>query len=153
MVYEISRVSDDGAEVNLHVPGTNLKGFRVRTETLNFIERKPPARTTNPFTDPEPTFDAGEVLERIRTVQQENVKRLKDDIAILTKYLQTQDAPKAVLGAPRRAPQRAAGESEDCDRKGRRSAGRVSLTRGKRSHVCHNSLQRHFHQQNHLDGI
>jgi hypothetical protein len=99
MVYEISRVSDDGAEVNLHVPGTNLKGFRVRTETLNFIERKPPARTTNPFTDPEPTFDAGEVLERIRTVQQENVKRLKDDIAILTKYLQTQDAPKAVLDA------------------------------------------------------
>jgi hypothetical protein len=99
MVYEISRVSDDGAEVNLHVPGTNLERFRVRTETLNFIERKPPARTTNPFTDPEPTFDAGEVLERIRTVQQENVKRLKDDIAILTKYLQTQDAPKAVLGA------------------------------------------------------
>jgi hypothetical protein len=99
MVYEISRVSDDGAEVNLHVPGTNLERFRVRTDTLTFVERKAPARTSNPFTTPEPTFDAGEVLERIATVKEGNLKRLDDDIDILKAYLKTQHAPKAAIEA------------------------------------------------------
>jgi hypothetical protein len=57
MVYEISHVSHAGAEVNLHVPGTNLERFRVRTGTLTFVERKPPARTSNPFTNPEPVLE------------------------------------------------------------------------------------------------
>jgi pimeloyl-ACP methyl ester carboxylesterase len=53
MVYEISSVSPEGDEVNLHVPGTNLERFRVRTESLTFVERKPRAKTSNPFTSPE----------------------------------------------------------------------------------------------------
>jgi hypothetical protein len=97
MVYTVGRVSDDGSEVDLYVPDMNLERFRVRTDTLTFVERKPPAKTSNPFTQPEPTFDAGEVLERIRTVQRENLQRLDDDIAILTKYLKTEDVPKAVI--------------------------------------------------------
>ena len=32
MVYEIDHVNQDGGEVNLYVPGTNLKRFRVRTK-------------------------------------------------------------------------------------------------------------------------
>jgi hypothetical protein len=99
MVYEISRVSDDGAEVNLHVPGTNLERFRVRTDTLTFVERKPPARTSNPFTTPEPAFDAGEVMERIAAVKEENLRRLDDDVDILKAYLKTQHAPKAAIEA------------------------------------------------------
>ena len=87
MVYEISRVSQDGSDVDLHVPGMNLDRFRVRTDTLTFVERKPPARTSNPFTQPEPIFDAGKVMERISAVQRENLQRLDDDIEILTKYL------------------------------------------------------------------
>jgi len=98
MIYEISHVSHDGAEVKLHVPGTNLERFRVRTDTLTFVERKPPARTSNPFTNAEPTFDAAAVLERIRSVERENIQRLEGDIALLTKYLKTQDAPKSVIG-------------------------------------------------------
>jgi hypothetical protein len=97
MVYEISRVYIGGDEVDLHVPGTNLERFRVRTDTITVVERKPPARTSNPFTNPEPTFDVDEVLERIRTVERENIQRLNDDLVILTKYLKTQDAPKAVI--------------------------------------------------------
>ncbi len=34
MLYEISYVSHDGAEVNLHIPGTNLERFRVRADSL-----------------------------------------------------------------------------------------------------------------------
>jgi hypothetical protein len=85
MVYEVSKVHYGGNEVDLHVPGTNLQRFRVPVENITFVERKPPARTSNPFTSPEPTFDAGEVLERIRAVERENVKRLEDEIAILTR--------------------------------------------------------------------
>jgi hypothetical protein len=99
MVYEISRVSPEGDEVDLHVPGMNLERFRVRTDTLTFIERKPPARTSNPFTHPEPVLDVGEVMERISIVQQENLKRLDDDIDILKVYLKTQRAPKAAIEA------------------------------------------------------
>ena len=76
MLYEISHVHVGGDEVNLHVPGTNLERFRVRTDRLTFAERKPPARTSNPFTNPEPVFDAGEMLERIETVQRDSLKRV-----------------------------------------------------------------------------
>jgi hypothetical protein len=69
MVYEIYRVHDGGDEVDLHVAGTNLQRFRERTDILTFVERKPPARTSNPFTNPEPVLDAGEVLNRIATVK------------------------------------------------------------------------------------
>jgi hypothetical protein len=57
MLYEISNVSHDREDVNLHVPGTILEHFRV--------ERKQPARTSNPFTTAEPVFDASEVMDRI----------------------------------------------------------------------------------------
>ena len=53
-VLEVTHVSRDGDEVNLQRPGTNLEWFRVRTDTLTFVERKTPARTSNPFTNPEP---------------------------------------------------------------------------------------------------
>jgi uncharacterized small protein (DUF1192 family) len=99
MLYEINHVSHDGAEVNLHVPGTNLERFRVRTNSLTFAERKPPARTSNPFTSPEPVLDVDEILKRIATVQEENLKRLDDDIDILKAYLKTQRAPKTALEA------------------------------------------------------
>jgi hypothetical protein len=75
----------------------NLQRFRVRTDTLSFVERKPPARTSNPFTSPEPTIDVGEVLDRVRTAERENLQRLKDDIAILKAYLKAQGAPKATI--------------------------------------------------------
>src|ERR1700746_555060 len=64
-VLVVNHVSRDGDEVDLLLPGTNLQWFRVKTSDLTFVDRKPPARTSNPFTTPEPTFDAGEILERM----------------------------------------------------------------------------------------
>lgn len=99
LVYEISRVRDDGQEVDLHVPGTNLERFRVRTDALTFVERKPPVKTSNPFTTPETVFDGGELLEKIETVQRDSLKQSGDDIDILKTYLKTQRAPKAAIEA------------------------------------------------------
>ena len=98
-VLEIIHVSRDGDEVDLILPRTNLQWFRVKTDTLTFVDRKPPARTSNRFTIPEPAFDVGEILERIATVQKENLKRIDDDIDILKAYLKTQRAPKAAIEA------------------------------------------------------
>src|SRR5580692_4373811 len=99
MVYEISHVHVGGDEVDLHVPGTNLQRFRVRTDRLTFVERKPPVRTSNPFTSPEPVFDGGQLLERIETVQRDGLRQSDDDIDILKAYLKTQRAPKEAMEA------------------------------------------------------
>jgi hypothetical protein len=96
-VLEINHVSRDGNEVDLQLPGTNLQWFRVRADTLTFVERKTPARTSNPFTNPEPVFDASEVMDRIAAVQEDNLRRFDDDIDILKAYLKTQHAPKAAI--------------------------------------------------------
>jgi hypothetical protein len=66
-ILEITQANADG-EVNLVLPGTNLEWFRVRTDTLTFVERKPQPRTSNPFTTPEPEIDTAEVMERIATI-------------------------------------------------------------------------------------
>jgi hypothetical protein len=44
-VLEVTHVSRDGDEVHLQRPGTNLEWFRVRTDSLTFVERKTPAGT------------------------------------------------------------------------------------------------------------
>jgi hypothetical protein len=98
-VLEVDQVLPDGSEVTLRRPGTNLQWFRVKADTLTYVDRKPPARTSNPFTEPEPAFDATEVMERIATVQKENQQRLDDDLDILKAYLKTQHAPKAAIEA------------------------------------------------------
>lgn len=98
-ILEITHVGHDGEEVNLQLPNTRLEWFRVRTNTLIFVDRKPPAKTANPFTTPEPLFDTEEVLKRIATVQHENLERSGDDIDILKTYLKTQHVPGKVIEA------------------------------------------------------
>jgi hypothetical protein len=98
-VLEITHVSHDGEEVNLQLPNTNLQWFRVRTDTLTFVDRKPPAKTANPFTTPEPVFNTKEVLDRIAALQRENLKRSDDDIDILKTWLKTQHVPLTVIEA------------------------------------------------------
>ena len=99
MVYTVGHLSQDGKEVNLYVPDTTLERFRVQSDTLTFVERKPPASTSNPFTTAEPVIDAAEILERIDIVLRETLQRVDDDIDILKAYLKTQRAPKAAIEA------------------------------------------------------
>lgn len=98
-VLEIRHVHPGGDEVDLHLAGTNLEWFRVKTDTLTFVGRKPAPKTSNPFTSPEPVFDAGEVLERIDIVRRESLQRIDDDIDILKNYLKTERVPRAAIEA------------------------------------------------------
>jgi hypothetical protein len=98
-VLEVTHVSRDGDEVNLQRPGTNLEWFRVRTDTLTFVERKTPARTSNPFTNPEACARCRRDTGAIAAVQEENLKRLDADVDILKAYLKTQSAPRTAIEA------------------------------------------------------
>ena len=98
-ILEVDYVSKDGTEVNQVRSGTNLQWFRIPIDTLTYVERKPPAKTSNPFTTPGPVIDTAEVLARIDIVRHESLKRVDDDIDILKNYLKTQHAPKAVIEA------------------------------------------------------
>jgi hypothetical protein len=93
--YIVTRVSPDGSELDLSLPGTNIERFRVKTATLKFVDRVP--QPTRPAAEGHPTLNAGEVTERIANVQRENLQRLDDDLDILTKYLKTEGAPKAAI--------------------------------------------------------
>jgi len=46
-LLEITYVYYLGGEVNLRLPGTNLEWFRVKADTLIYVERKTPAKTSN----------------------------------------------------------------------------------------------------------
>jgi hypothetical protein len=90
MVYEVSYVSSDGREVNLHLPGTNLERFRINPDDLTFVERQAPAKVPA-----KPAFDAEEIRERIASVQQICMDHLIGEIAILKKYLKSKRVPPA----------------------------------------------------------
>jgi len=98
-VYEVAKVHHGGNEVDLQFPGTNLMRFRVPVDKLTYVERKAPDRTSNPFTTPEPVSDPRDILERVATVKEENLKRLDGDVDILKAYLKTQHAPMAAIEA------------------------------------------------------
>jgi hypothetical protein len=65
----------------------------------HFRRTQASSQNLQPLHNPEPTFDAAEVLERIGAVHEESLKRLDDDIDILKAYLKTQHAPKAAVEA------------------------------------------------------
>jgi hypothetical protein len=95
LIYEITHVGVDDSDVNIAVPGTNLERFRVRTDTLTFVDKPRP----EPAAKPEPELDADQIIERITHVQRESTQRLVDDVDLLTKFLKTKGAPKAVISA------------------------------------------------------
>ncbi len=45
-VLEVDQVSRDGTEVTLQLPGTNPRWFRVKADTLTYVERQPPTSTS-----------------------------------------------------------------------------------------------------------
>jgi hypothetical protein len=71
---------------------TKLTRFRVATDTLKFTDRIPPKV-------PEPVRDTSAIFERIATIHRENLQRLDDDMAVLSKYLKSEGASKDVFQA------------------------------------------------------
>jgi hypothetical protein len=88
-VWKIMSVRSESS-VDLELPGTYLTRFRQDVSTLKFVD-EPVVKA------PEPARDTSDIFERIETIQRENIQRLDDDIAILTKYLKTEDASKDVM--------------------------------------------------------
>jgi hypothetical protein len=62
----------------------------VDADTITFVDRVAPKA-------PEPARDSAAISKRITAIQRENLQRLDDDIAILTKYLKTEGASKDVM--------------------------------------------------------
>jgi hypothetical protein len=88
--YVITKVRSGGEYVDLELPGTNLDRFHVEVATLKFVERTPAKGA-------KPAPKTSDIPKRIATIQLENLQRLDDDIAILTKYLKTEGAPNAAI--------------------------------------------------------
>jgi hypothetical protein len=90
--WKITSISASGKYVDLELPGTYLTRFHQDVATLQFTDRVAPKT-------PEPVHNTSAIFERIATIQRENLQRLDDDIAILTKYLKTEGASKDVIQA------------------------------------------------------
>jgi hypothetical protein len=90
--WKISKVRGSGNYVDLELPGTTLARLHVDVATLKFTDRVSPKAS-------QPAHNISAIADRIATIQSENLRRLDDDIAILTKYLKTEGAPKAALDA------------------------------------------------------
>jgi hypothetical protein len=90
--WKISEVRYEGKYVNLELPGTNLTRRHVDVSTLEFIERVAPT-TVESFRNP------SAISKRIATIQRESLERLDEDIAVLKKYMKTEDAPTATIVA------------------------------------------------------
>jgi hypothetical protein len=88
-VWKITSVRSESS-VDLELPGTYLTRFRQDVSTLKFVD-EPVSKA------PEPSRDMTAISERIANIQRENLQRLDDDIAILTKYLKTEGASEHVI--------------------------------------------------------
>lgn len=92
-VWEISAVSDDGKEVRLHIPRTNLERFRVPVADLTFVDRRQIAKPASPL---EPKIDIDGIHERLVVAQHDSVQRLSADVAQLKQLLALDGAPASV---------------------------------------------------------
>jgi hypothetical protein len=90
--FMVTSVRSGGSYVDISLPGTNLSRFNVEVGTLKFVDRvagKPAA----------PARDAEAIVERVETIRRESLERFDGDVAVLTRYLKGEGAPKATLDA------------------------------------------------------
>jgi hypothetical protein len=95
--FIITGVRSEGRFVDLELPGTNLTRFMVDVETLKFVDRapRPSQKSLNLKVGP----NADLLIERIETIQREDLQHLEEDIELLTKYLKNEGAPTAAIKA------------------------------------------------------
>ena len=95
-IYTVTRASQDGSDVDLQTPGTNLYRYRVPIGDLKPVD---PVRQTSsaPSKSAKPSINIEEVRERIATAQQSSIDQFSGDIAILKKYLKSKDINQDAL--------------------------------------------------------
>ena len=88
IIYTVTRASQNGSDVDLQTPGTNLYRYRVPIGDLKPVD---PVRQASPALSKQtkPSINIEEIRERIATAQQSSVDQFSGDIAILKKYLKS----------------------------------------------------------------
>ena len=92
-IWSVSRVSANGKEVNLEIPGTNLERFRVNVDDLNFVER---TARHKPKELAKPKIDAAEVRKRFTSARQKSTDELAHQIELLKKFLKNKRVQSSV---------------------------------------------------------
>ena len=95
-IYTVTRASQNGSDVDLQTPGTNLYRYRVPIGDLKPVD---PVRQTSsaPSKPAKPSINIEEVRERMATAQQSSIDQFSGDIAILKKYLKSNGIEAAAL--------------------------------------------------------
>ena len=90
--FVITSVRSGGSYVDISLPGTNLSRFNVDAGTLKFVDRVAVKAAVS-------ERDAEAIVERVETIRRESLERFDDDVAVLTRYLKGESAPKATIDA------------------------------------------------------
>ena len=85
-IYTVTRASQNGSDVDLQTPGTNLYRYRVPIGDLKPVDpvREPSRQTSKPA---QKSVDIEAVREHLANAQHSSVDQFSGDIAILKKYL------------------------------------------------------------------
>ena len=95
-IYTVTRASQNGSDVDLQTPGTNLYRYRVPIGDLKPVDpvREPSRQTNKPA---QKSFDVEAVHEHLANAQHSSVDQFSGDIAILKKYLKSKGIDAVAL--------------------------------------------------------
>jgi hypothetical protein len=89
-IYTVTRASQNGSDVDLQTPGTNLYRYRVPIGDLKPVDpvREPSRQTGKPA---QKSVDVEAVREHLANAQHSSIDQLSGDIAVLKKYLKSKN--------------------------------------------------------------
>ena len=95
-IYTVTRASQNGSDVDLQTPGTNLYRYRVPIGDLKPVDtvREPSRPTSKPA---QKSVDVEAVREHLANAQHSSVNQFSGDIAILKKYLKSKGIDAVAL--------------------------------------------------------
>jgi hypothetical protein len=95
-IYTVTRASQNGSDVDLQTPGTNLYRYRVPIGDLKPVDpvREPSRQTSKPA---QKSVDVEAVREHLASAQHSSVDQFSGDIAILKKYLKSKGIDSGAL--------------------------------------------------------
>jgi hypothetical protein len=95
-IYTVTRASQNGSDVDLQTPGTNLYRYRVPIGDLKPVDtvREPSRPTSKPA---QKSVDVEAVREHLANAQHSSVDQFSGDIAILKKYLKSKGIDAVAL--------------------------------------------------------
>jgi hypothetical protein len=96
VIYTVTRASQNGSDVDIQTPGTNLYRYRVPIGDLKPVDSvgEPSRQTSKPA---QKSFDVEAVREHLANAQHSGVDQFSGDIAILKKYLKSKGVDREVL--------------------------------------------------------